>query len=482
MKKTLVLIFFSCQLLGYGQSLYPDSSIINQASILTYVNSAKDTCNIQKDTVIYNGSIGNINNFISSIQSPDSIKYIQINGLHTLPDLYTINIPTNIHITGDAIIKPQGTAYDVIRISNSTCAGLHGITIDTRSQYPSSYQDSWKRHDHFKNKSIIRIQNSSYIQVDSVTLERIYGDGVMMSNSSNCRIISNEIKDAWTHGGKSGTQGYGIDVVGGQCRNNLIEENTITSTRHGIVIQDDANWNIAGYNVVHDSYALKKFFWLVFKDRTYTFDITIHGDGAHHNLIEGNQTEHRIYIDDEHATNGPGNILYRNITNNRIQIDGNNNGYNYGQIMIANEAPTVRCRALGSKVYNNTEYGFMPNYIPVKNTQVDDSLLGVTCYREKKKVVTMSINKMEIDNALLKVEGKKHRHVYPNPIQNGSTLNLGDTFERVTLYDLNGREIYTEENTDQLELRDLMNGIYILNQFYTENGRVQSHSQKVVIY
>jgi len=470
---------------GYSQ-VYPDTLIVPQESINRYKNIGSDSCvHLPRKYSSYQGPITDINGYLYNTSSQDTIHIVDILDGQLLPSNYTISLPSNTYLTDGSIkVQPGASkAVEVIRISQATCSGVNDLIIDTRIAFKQKYRDKWKEHHRFKNRAIIRVSNSSHISVDSCILRRIYGDGIMIANTRRSNFRGNHIEDAWTHGGSGGTQGYGIDVIGRTCIDNLIEGNTAIGTRHGIVVQDWAGWNVAGYNSVHDSYALKKWLWFTFKDRTYTFDITIHGDSAHHNLIEGNTVDHRIYIDNEHSSNDIGNILYRNNAGNKIQIDGNSSGYNYGQYMIANDAPKVKCYAQGTKIVNNTEGNSHVDYIPLLNEQVYDSLIGVTCYRKDSFFFssnkTMSLEEYQDINY-----NQRHPEfkVFPNPVYHGGKINLPKEYASVLLYTLQGQEVLSVHNTAHLMLANVPKGIYLVVAIDRGEKAPKLLSSKIIIY
>lgn len=223
---------------------------------------------------------------------------------------------------------------------------IEDVTISTLTAAPNNHQDNWGFHDEFKNKQVILIKGQNNL-VTGCSIIRGFGDAISMFGCEYTTVEHCDINDAWTHGGASGTQGYGIDISDGNL--NKVTSNFIRDTRHGIVIQDSAHYNSASGNVVSGSYALKKFWIFTVKDYHFTFDITLHGDGAHHNLIQSNNAAHRIYIDDEHPDNGPGNILYQNTAGNKIQIDKGN----HFQYMISNKAPKIINKGKNNTVRQN---------------------------------------------------------------------------------------------------------------------------------
>lgn len=52
--------------------------------------------------------------------------------------------------------------------------------------------------------------------------------------------------------------------------------------------------------------------------------------------------------------------------------------------------------------------------------------------------------------------------IYPNPIKRGTTLNLGDYYNRVDVMDITGKQVFTDQNRDVLETGNLTPGIYLI--------------------
>lgn len=226
-------------------------------------------------------------------------------------------------------------------------SAVKGVEIDTHMAAPEKYKDNWGFAKHFVNKSVIRIEGTNCL-VDSVYMSRIFGSGIEFSHAKNNLVKRLIVNGSWVNGYKHGTQGYGINFY--ESDSNLIQGCLIRGTRHGIVVQYNSDNNEIRYNVVKDSYALKKMWIFTWKDYMFTFDITVHGNNPSNNLIWQNYAMHRIYIDDEHLPNGIGNILYQNHAQNKIQIDKGNKK----QYMISNYAPQVKDNGKNNIVKHNT--------------------------------------------------------------------------------------------------------------------------------
>lgn len=239
-----------------------------------------------------------------------------------------INSPLILHHCKLINSTIEFTSTDaVIRLLDS--AEIRNCVITTYEAEEERKQDNWGFGSCFVNRSVIHLKGDNN-KVDSCTIFRTFGSGISLEHATNSIVRKTKIYDSWVHGYKHGTQGYGINIV--ESHQNTIELNAIEDTRHGIVIQYNSSNNVIQRNVVKGSYALKKIWIVTFRDYNWTFDITVHGNGAHHNLIQSNFVQHKIYIDNEHLPNGDGNILYQNNAGTKTQIDrGNEN-----QIMIGN--------------------------------------------------------------------------------------------------------------------------------------------------
>ncbi len=100
--------------------------------------------------------------------------------------------------------------------------------------------------------------------------------------------------------------GYGIDLAKSST-NCLVENNIFKRLRHSMVVQDDANANVFGYNYSREQE------WECDGGcpDDYGADFLVHGDYAYGNLFEGN-VGRRFWLDAAHGWNGPYNTFLRN--------------------------------------------------------------------------------------------------------------------------------------------------------------------------
>lgn len=293
----------------------------------------------------------------------DTLGYIKINDLQenlnmaaTLnkclfivsPSVYfinndkSINIPSNVFFYGkdvflNVMFDGDKDVKNIFNINSCHNSGILNLSVTTFSK-KKDIQGKWNTGMYFSNKSIINIENSTNILIDSLKITRIFGCGVNISNSNEVTVSNSIINSSWVYGCKSGKQGYSINLDGVGCTNNFIYNNSLVDARHGIIIQYSAAYNIIQKNTIMDMKALKKVLFLEFFDTNYTFDLSFHGNSPHHNLVKENYCYGHLYIDDEKEIgNGEANMIISNYVGGRLQVDSYYPwDYNKGQVLINN--------------------------------------------------------------------------------------------------------------------------------------------------
>lgn len=267
--------------------------------------------------------IQHLNNAVqlASIQPADLVIPA---GIYKLPADQQIKLRDNCKLIANGVkfVYESGEYYElnIIEAHWINNSGIEGLEIDFSETKPEK----------ITNRAIIQLEHSENITIKNVTIKKILGSGIEISNSKFCKVENCTIEGAHIYGYKQGgTQGYGINLVGNMSSFNLIRNNYINDNRHGIVIQYGANNNLIDSNRLYNSKALN--FWWVFKlyDNN-TFNITLHGNAPHNNVIKGN-TCYRITIDNvKKQGNGPNNEIIGNFVE-RIEVQSVAPYYDYNQ-------------------------------------------------------------------------------------------------------------------------------------------------------
>jgi len=246
---------------------------------------------------------------------------------------------TKFHIIAKTTGKSVA-AVDFIRINKSQ-SGVSCLSIDTYNAFYNSYYKKRNKNSKFSNKSIIKISKED-CWVENVKVRRGYGCTVLITGGKNNSVLGCDFSGQWTIGGDGGTQGYGVQMANSDY--NLIENNRIGFARHAVVIQGStegsssetklSSFNVVSYNYLYESRASFPGGFVL-----KAWDFTIHGHGKNHsNLIEGNLSQHKMAIDDEHGENGPNNTFYRNISKTQIEVEKINGcSGNSGQRFVLNK-------------------------------------------------------------------------------------------------------------------------------------------------
>jgi hypothetical protein len=154
--------------------------------------------------------------------------------------------------------------------------------------------------------------------ISQAGIEFYYSSGCWLKNVETYSLLPithvnmdigfrNEIRDSYFHQGMAGFTSqapYGLSLGTGSS-DNLVENNIYYYLRHGIVIQDGANGNVAGYN-----YAIRMFD-ANYPNTDYLMpSIECHGGESNWNLIEGNiATE---LMSDDYWGSNHNNTYFRN--------------------------------------------------------------------------------------------------------------------------------------------------------------------------
>ena len=145
----------------------------------------------------------------------------------------------------------------------------------------------------------------------------------------NCNHI--EVRGCYFH--EAQDYGEGGDGYGAVCDNSsycLVEDNIFNHLRHSMLLQNEANYNVYGYNYSikgkQTNFEIPWYLWIIFPvhcaildnaiDEDFTGDMVCHGHpedgpGPMANLFEGNIGQF-MWVDLHHWCNGPDNTFHRN--------------------------------------------------------------------------------------------------------------------------------------------------------------------------
>lgn len=291
--------------------------------------------------------------FLTALQSEgERVDLVIPPGEYLLPNnkQITMNNMVNLKCTGVTFKYKYESDYtlDLIHFQDRTKAGIYDLTLDLTEAYTDK-KPSYKNADKFINRAVIQVEHSDSIILENITIKKILGSGIELANSSNCIIRNCQIVGSWVYGANSGVQGYGINLVGVLCRNNLIDSNLLKDQRHNIIIQYAAKHNTISKNKMYDVKALKKVWFLEVMDREFTFNLSLHGNSPDSNIISGNYADHRISVDNVKTIgNGKGNQIINNEVDGLIDVQSKAPYYNYneGQVIKGNKCEKLRIEAI----------------------------------------------------------------------------------------------------------------------------------------
>lgn len=345
MKKNLflgALLFLSSQLFSNTIINYIPNYTENGFLDVNQLNSAIRLSEVQYDTA-------NVDLII-----PDGVYY--------LPNNKTINLQSHVFLVCKSVTfiykwVTDEYSLNIIEINNIKNAGISGLNIDFSQAYKDS-KPTYENADKFVNRSIIQIEHSDSIFIKKVTINKIIGVGIELSNSKWCQITDCNISGSWCLGNENGTMGYSINIVGTMSMYNVIYGNKLSNSRHQIVLQYGCAYNMIANNEMRDTKSLKKLWFIEVIDREYTFNLTLHGSNPHHNVILNNYADHRISVDNVKKTgNGPGNEILDNTINGLLDVQSVAPYWNYneGQILKGNKYKKLRIEAKNCTIENNTK-------------------------------------------------------------------------------------------------------------------------------
>lgn len=281
-------------------------------------------------------------------------------GVYTVPNSTTIYLKDHINLKCDSVTfvythETDDYTQNIFQFQDNTHSGIEGLTIDFSGAYKDK-KATYANADKFVNRSIITIEHSDSIFIKNVTIKKILGSGIEISNSKWCQILNCNISGSWVYGNENGAQGYSISIHGVQSQHNLVSGCNLSDSRHQIVIQYAAAYNLIYGNEMRDAKALKKMWFIELFDKEFTYNLTLHGNLAHHNTISDNYADHRISIDNvKKQGNGPGNEILNNTVDGLIDVQSvsPHHTYNEGQTIKGNKCFRLKIEAKNCIDENN---------------------------------------------------------------------------------------------------------------------------------
>lgn len=86
------------------------------------------------------------------------------------------------------------------------------------------------------------------------------------------------------------------------------------------------------------------------------------------------------------------------------------------------------------------------------------------------------ITKLSIDALSIPSLETQNLKLYPNPVPNILTISK-ETIEKVTITDLTGKKVFTQNNSNKIDISDLQKGIYLVT-IETNDGKIET--QKII--
>ncbi len=186
-------------------------------------------------------------------------------------------------------------------------SGIEDIVIERLDSTHSDGLDSQQGHN-------ILIQKASNCWVVGVESRNPVKHHIDISKSEHIEVTGCYFKGAQDVG--AGGFGYGV-ITENASQHCLIENNIFYSMRHAMLVQNEAKWNVYGYNYStgrrHSDFD--------YLPNSYVADISCHGEtssqsggqygGPKENLFEGNQVGW-MWVDSFHRANGKDNAFFRN--------------------------------------------------------------------------------------------------------------------------------------------------------------------------
>ncbi|OGE92802.1 MAG: hypothetical protein A3C85_01555, partial [Candidatus Doudnabacteria bacterium RIFCSPHIGHO2_02_FULL_48_21] len=208
----------------------------------------------------------------------------------------TLTLERPLHFDYEASLTPR--VYTWTMVEN---AGIENLKVERAENIGNS------------NSHMIQIFGCAYCWIKGVETYRGRGDHIQISYSYGNEIRDNFINMGhndygpnvgYTDFGYDSGRNYGIHIAWAPTSDNLIQNNIVNSTRHGLIIEGPGNGNVIAYNYVLNG--------IVYNQEEYvTGDASNHGSHPYMNLWEGNAIDGRLSFDYTHGS-GSHNTIFRN--------------------------------------------------------------------------------------------------------------------------------------------------------------------------
>lgn len=187
---------------------------------------------------------------------------------------------------------PAERSPEIRRIHPVTDVGVEDLKVERLLAGDKKQRD---------NQFTIGFRYAARCWVRGVEGHNAFGGHVGAQSSTQIEVTGCYFHHAHDYDG--GGSGYGVrlELQTGDC---LVEDNIFESLRHSMLMQAGANGNVFAYNYSRKPKRVEM-------PSEISSDITLHGNYAHANLIEGNICEH-ICVDNSHGANGSLNTIFRN--------------------------------------------------------------------------------------------------------------------------------------------------------------------------
>lgn len=275
----------------------------------------------------YNSIVSKINYAVQYYPSELTQVTLQ-SGTYVLNNI--IEIPSNVTLKGEHICKKgkdydnrtilefdlSDNEYNCIKIYEEENAGIEDLYIVRIDE--GELPDSEKGHN-------ILIQNCENCWVSGVESYRPVKHHIDIKNSNHI-----EVRGCYFHGAQDyGEGGAGYGVLCDNSNSCLIEDNIFDHLRHSMLVQNEANYNVFGYNysigAEQSGFTFPLDLWILgvidLIESNFSGDMVCHGHpsggpmggvaGPMGNLFEGNIGQF-MWVDLFHWCNGPDNTFHRN--------------------------------------------------------------------------------------------------------------------------------------------------------------------------
>ncbi|MCK4312506.1 MAG: right-handed parallel beta-helix repeat-containing protein, partial [Candidatus Cloacimonetes bacterium] len=234
-------------------------------------------------------------------------------------DETTLKYMKNWYISIDASCQ----RFDFFLIDDSDHIGIEDLKLEVREPIAVGYPLNENYDGMF-----VKYINSNNCWLEGVHAYKAQRHHVYILNSHHVEIRGCYFNNIYKY--NSGGNGYGIQVMGPDTKYCLIENNIFRKFRHAYVLNDEAHYNVFGYNYERDAkeYSAVLFDYIEGQICFHGYGNWYSSIGPKYNLCEGNIVGF-IEIDDANNTNGEFNLVFRNKSYDfGIQVEHENDDQN----------------------------------------------------------------------------------------------------------------------------------------------------------